>query len=230
MAGSGEGRGAGKQAPWGAGRRGGGPPLSSERPTRPSECVPGVGLGAAAGTRPVAPVGAVGPRVTGPRLPPPARPCARSRPQDFLQGDCSKARQKLSWKPRVAFDVSLRGRRGPGGGGVLGGRGGRGGPGDRRPGLPLTHALPAGAGARDGGGRRGAHEDQPQRLSARLHCAGTQAGRGFRQAGRAPPIPFPPPIGFEIRCFNHLLASLEITSQTTEIVGLSNGFSLFLLK
>lgn len=27
-------------------------------------------------------------------------------PQDFLQGDCSKAQQKLNWKPRVAFDVS----------------------------------------------------------------------------------------------------------------------------
>ena len=27
-------------------------------------------------------------------------------PQDFLQGDCTKAKQKLSWKPRVAFDVS----------------------------------------------------------------------------------------------------------------------------
>lgn len=29
---------------------------------------------------------------------------------------------------------------------------------------------------------------------------------------------------------NHLFASLEIISQTTEIVGLSKGFSLFLLK
>uniref|UniRef100_A0AC11E5M5 GDP-mannose 4,6-dehydratase n=1 Tax=Ovis aries TaxID=9940 RepID=A0AC11E5M5_SHEEP len=27
---------------------------------------------------------------------------------DFLQGDCSKARQKLSWKPRVAFDELVR--------------------------------------------------------------------------------------------------------------------------
>lgn len=27
-------------------------------------------------------------------------------PQDFLQGDCTKAKQKLNWKPRVAFDVS----------------------------------------------------------------------------------------------------------------------------
>ncbi|ELW70341.1 GDP-mannose 4,6 dehydratase [Tupaia chinensis] len=25
---------------------------------------------------------------------------------DFLQGDCTKARQKLNWKPRVAFDSS----------------------------------------------------------------------------------------------------------------------------
>lgn len=111
-----------------------------------------------------------GARVTLPRPPPPARPCAPSCPQDFLQGDCSKARQKLSWKPRVAFDVSespvLRpGGRGPGGGeGWTARRAGAGGPG-----VPLTraHALPAGAGARDGGGRRGAHEDQPQRLSAR---------------------------------------------------------------
>lgn len=30
-----------------------------------------------------------------------------STPQDFLQGDCSKAKQKLNWKPRVAFDVSV---------------------------------------------------------------------------------------------------------------------------
>lgn len=29
-----------------------------------------------------------------------------SFPQDFLQGDCTKARQKLNWKPRVTFDVS----------------------------------------------------------------------------------------------------------------------------
>ncbi|KAK2113211.1 hypothetical protein P7K49_007477, partial [Saguinus oedipus] len=26
---------------------------------------------------------------------------------DFLQGDCTKAKQKLNWKPRVAFDVSI---------------------------------------------------------------------------------------------------------------------------
>lgn len=30
-----------------------------------------------------------------------------SFPQDFLQGDCTKARQKLNWKPRVTFDVSV---------------------------------------------------------------------------------------------------------------------------
>lgn len=29
-----------------------------------------------------------------------------SFPQDFLQGDCTKAKQKLNWKPRVTFDVS----------------------------------------------------------------------------------------------------------------------------
>lgn len=29
-----------------------------------------------------------------------------SFPQDFLQGDSTKARQKLNWKPRVTFDVS----------------------------------------------------------------------------------------------------------------------------
>ena len=66
-----------------------------------------------------------------PRPPPPARPCTPSRPQDFLQGDCSKARQKLSWKPRVAFDVSESpglwpGGRGPGGRGWWGGSGGAG--------------------------------------------------------------------------------------------------------
>jgi len=27
---------------------------------------------------------------------------------DFLQGDCTKAKQKLSWKPRVAFDELVR--------------------------------------------------------------------------------------------------------------------------
>lgn len=42
-----------------------------------------------------------------------------SSPQDFLQGDCTKARQKLNWKPRVTFDVSgefvpTRGSRSPG--------------------------------------------------------------------------------------------------------------------
>ncbi|XP_010217042.1 PREDICTED: GDP-mannose 4,6 dehydratase-like [Tinamus guttatus] len=42
---------------------------------------------------------------------------------DFLQGDCTKARQKLNWKPRVTFDVTECGR------------------------------------------RRGAHEEQPERLS-----------------------------------------------------------------
>ncbi|XP_044945582.1 GDP-mannose 4,6 dehydratase isoform X2 [Mustela putorius furo] len=28
--------------------------------------------------------------------------------EDFLQGDCTKAKQKLSWKPRVAFDELVR--------------------------------------------------------------------------------------------------------------------------
>lgn len=28
--------------------------------------------------------------------------------QDFLQGDCTKARQKLNWKPRVTFDELVR--------------------------------------------------------------------------------------------------------------------------
>lgn len=36
-----------------------------------------------------------------------ASPAPPSFPQDFLQGDCTKARQKLNWKPRVAFDVSV---------------------------------------------------------------------------------------------------------------------------
>ncbi|RMC16080.1 hypothetical protein DUI87_08289 [Hirundo rustica rustica] len=27
---------------------------------------------------------------------------------DFLQGDCTKARQKLNWKPRVTFDELVR--------------------------------------------------------------------------------------------------------------------------
>ncbi|EPQ09762.1 GDP-mannose 4,6 dehydratase [Myotis brandtii] len=27
---------------------------------------------------------------------------------DFLQGDCTKAKQKLNWKPRVAFDELVR--------------------------------------------------------------------------------------------------------------------------
>lgn len=128
--------------PWGGTRGGGGDPPSFGRRSR-------------------------GARVTLPRPPPPARLCAPSCPQDFLQGDCSKARQKLGWKPRVTFDVSespvLRpGGRGPGGRGRGCGEEGRGA------GVPLTraHALPAGAGAGDGGGRRGAHEDQPQRLSA----------------------------------------------------------------
>ena len=39
-------------------------------------------------------------------------PCMHSSsaisPQDFLQGDCSKAQQKLNWKPRVAFDELVR--------------------------------------------------------------------------------------------------------------------------
>lgn len=32
--------------------------------------------------------------------------CSVPAPQDFLQGDCTKAKQKLNWKPRVGFDVS----------------------------------------------------------------------------------------------------------------------------
>ncbi|KAK2534113.1 hypothetical protein Q9233_004296 [Columba guinea] len=31
-----------------------------------------------------------------------------SRSKDFLQGDCTKARQKLNWKPRVTFDELVR--------------------------------------------------------------------------------------------------------------------------
>uniref|UniRef100_A0A8P0PFW2 GDP-mannose 4,6 dehydratase n=1 Tax=Canis lupus familiaris TaxID=9615 RepID=A0A8P0PFW2_CANLF len=52
---------------------------------------------------------------------------------DFLQGDCSKAKQKLSWKPRVAFDVSACPPAGAarGGGGGGGGRGDGGGGGGR---------------------------------------------------------------------------------------------------
>ncbi|KAJ8790631.1 hypothetical protein J1605_004604 [Eschrichtius robustus] len=34
--------------------------------------------------------------------------CSVPAPQDFLQGDCTKAKQKLSWKPRVAFDELVR--------------------------------------------------------------------------------------------------------------------------
>ena len=68
--------------------------------------------------------------------------------------------------------------------------------------MTRAHALPAGAGAGDGGGRRGAHEDQPQCLSAQWRdLAGTQAGRGLRQPGKARPIPFPPLIGFGITMF-----------------------------
>ena len=48
--------------------------------------------------------------------------CSVPAPQDFLQGDCTKAKQKLSWKPRVAFDVSASpGRSGPGPGRGRGG-------------------------------------------------------------------------------------------------------------
>lgn len=36
----------------------------------------------------------------------PTHSLSPSSPQDFLQGDCTKAKQKLSWKPRVTFDVS----------------------------------------------------------------------------------------------------------------------------
>ncbi|KAL4675545.1 hypothetical protein H8959_009690 [Pygathrix nigripes] len=36
-------------------------------------------------------------------------PCAlRGSGTDFLQGDCTKAKQKLNWKPRVAFDELVR--------------------------------------------------------------------------------------------------------------------------
>lgn len=138
MAGSGEER-SREASTVGAGRRGGGLPLLREA-HKAFRVRPRVGL-RATGTRPVAPVGAVGPRVTGPEA---ATACPTVRPvppAGLSAGRLLKARQKLSWKPRVAFDVSLRGRRGPGGG-VLGGRGGRGGPGTEGPGLPLTHALP----------------------------------------------------------------------------------------
>lgn len=44
---------------------------------------------------------------SGPRYPRPRLLSLSLHPQDFLQGDCSKAKQKLNWKPRVAFDVSI---------------------------------------------------------------------------------------------------------------------------
>lgn len=213
--------------------------------------------GPSVASRDAAVAGPRGTREPVPRRRPPAR-VLRPRPQDFLQGDCTKAKQKLSWKPRVAFDVSASpGRSGPGRGetrwGSAPGRGarraGEGAPaaagaavegapreGARRSRLTSARVLPAGAGEGDGGRRRGAHEYQPQRLSAQ-RCPRPRPGRrSLQQPGWAPAAPTRllsrPPLtrfGNQDVLITYSL-DLKLCRWTTEIVGLSGGFFLFLLK
>lgn len=88
-------------------------------------------------------------------------------PQDFLQGDCTKAKQKLSWKPRVAFDVSaflsgwnplarsLPGWSGPGPAGGVARRRGSEAPGAAALGAPLGARGAPGLEAEEGAGGGG---------------------------------------------------------------------------
>lgn len=117
--------------------------------------------GPSVASRDAALAGPRGTREPVPRRRPPAR-VLRPRPQDFLQGDCTKAKQKLSWKPRVAFDVSASpGRSGPGRGGAAVGK---------RPGEGGEEGRGGGAGRcgrRGGGGAPGGGQTLPSHQRSR---------------------------------------------------------------